>query len=57
MPVIKSLVGTGDYQKIAKVLNRVEKGEIVNQVSHIQEFIADEVNPRFVYKKICCFSF
>ena len=51
MPEIKGLVGTGDYQKIAKVINRVEKGEIVNEVSKIPEFIADEKIPRFVDKK------
>ena len=42
MPAIKGLVGTGDYQKIAKVIDRVEKGEIVNEVSKIPEFIADD---------------
>jgi len=51
IPEIKGLVGTGDYQKIAKVLNRVEKGEIVNEVSKVPEFIADEVTPRFIDKK------
>ena len=30
IPEIKALVGTGDYQKIAKAMNIVEKGEIVN---------------------------
>ena len=50
IPEIKGLVGTGDYQKIAKVINRVEKGEIVNEVSKIPEFIADEKIPRFVDK-------
>ena len=50
IPEIKGLVGTGDYQKIAKVLDRVEKGEIVNEVSKIPEFIADEEMPRFVDK-------
>ena len=50
MPEIKGLVGTGDYQKIAKVINRVEKGEIVNEVSKIPEFIADERIPRLVDK-------
>ena len=50
IPEIKALVGTGDYQKIAKVINRVEKGEIVNEVSKIPEFIADEKIPRFVDK-------
>ena len=50
MPEIKGLVGTGDYQKIVKVINRVEKGEIVNEVSKIPEFIADEKIPRLVDK-------
>nr|WP_075486924.1 30S ribosomal protein S12 methylthiotransferase RimO [Prochlorococcus marinus] len=50
IPEIKGLVGTGDYQKIARVLERVEKGEIVNEVSKIPEFIADEEMPRFVDK-------
>ncbi|WP_288246614.1 30S ribosomal protein S12 methylthiotransferase RimO [uncultured Prochlorococcus sp.] len=50
IPEIKGLVGTGDYQKISKVLERVEKGEIVNEVSKIPEFIADEKIPRFVDK-------
>ncbi len=50
IPEIKGLVGTGDYQKIAKVLDRVEKGEIVNEVSKIPEFIADQEIPRFVDK-------
>ena len=50
IPEIKGLVGTGDYQKIAKVINGVEKGEIVNEVSKIPEFIADEKIPRFVDK-------
>ena len=50
IPEIKGLIGTGDYQKIAKVLDRVEKGEIVNEVSKIPEFIADEEMPRFVDK-------
>ena len=38
------MVGTGDYQKIAKVLDRVEKGEIVNEVSKIPEFTADGIS-------------
>jgi len=50
IPEIKGLVGTGDYQKIAKVLDKVKKGEIVNEVSKIPEFIADEEMPRFVDK-------
>ena len=50
IPEIKGLVGTGDYQKIAKVINKVEKGEVVSEVSKIPEFIADEAMPRFVEK-------
>ncbi len=50
IPEIKGLVGTGDYQKIAKVINKVEEGEIVSEVSKIPEFIADEAMPRFVEK-------
>ena len=50
IPEIKGLVGTGDYQKIARVLERVEKGEIVNEVSKTPEFIADEALPRFADK-------
>ena len=50
MPEIKALVGTGDYQKISDVIHRVEKGEIVNEVSKIPEFIADENIPRLVNK-------
>ena len=50
IPEIKGLVGKGDYQKIAKVMNRVEKGEIVNEVLKIPEFIADEKIPRFADK-------
>lgn len=46
MPEIKGLVGTGDYQKIAKVVDQVNKGKIVNEVSPIPEFIADELIPR-----------
>ncbi len=51
IPEIKGLVGTGDYQKIARVMNRVEKGEIVNEVSEIPKFIADDSIPRLVDKK------
>ena len=50
MPEIKGLVGTGDYQKIVQVINRVKKGEIVNEVSKIPEFIADEKLPRLSNK-------
>ncbi len=43
------MVGIGYYQKILKVINRVEKGEIMNQVSKITEFIADKATPLFIY--------
>ena len=38
IPEIKALVVIGDYQKIAKVLTRVEQGEIVNEVSKNEDF-------------------
>ena len=47
---IKGLVGTEDYQKIDKVLDRVEKMQIVNKVSKIPECIADKEIPLFVDK-------
>ena len=50
IPEIKGLVGTGDYQKIANVMDRVSKGEVVNEVSKIPEFIANEDIPRFADK-------
>ena len=50
IPEIKGLVGTGDYQKIGKVINGLENGEIINEVSKIPDFIADEKIPRYVDK-------
>tara|TARA_B100000902_G_scaffold385341_1_gene426583 strand:+ start:1110 stop:2474 length:1365 start_codon:yes stop_codon:yes gene_type:complete len=50
IPEIKGLVGTGDYHKINQVIDGVEKGEIVNEVSKIPQFIADEGIPRFAEK-------
>ena len=46
MPEIKGLVGTGDYQKIVNVIDKVKKGEVVNQVSKNPEYIADQLIPR-----------
>ena len=46
IPEIKGLVGTGDYQKIVKVVEKVKQGEIVNEVSDTPEFIADQSIPR-----------
>ena len=46
IPEIKGLVGTGDYQKIVKVVEKVQQGEVVNEVSDTPEFIADQSIPR-----------
>tara|TARA_B100000073_G_C23735819_1_gene572136 strand:- start:1049 stop:2398 length:1350 start_codon:yes stop_codon:yes gene_type:complete len=50
IPEIKGLVGTGDYNKIANVINQVKQGKVVNEVSPIPEFIADEKTPRIINK-------
>ncbi len=50
IPEIKALVGTGDYQKIVSVIEKVERGQIVNQVSNTPQYIADENLPRFSTK-------
>ncbi|WP_320666569.1 30S ribosomal protein S12 methylthiotransferase RimO [Prochlorococcus sp. MIT 1307] len=47
LPEAKAIVGTGDYQHIVDVLQRVELGEIVNQVSQTPTFVGDEHLPRF----------
>jgi len=47
LPEAKAIVGTGDYQHIVSVLERVEAGERVNQVSSKPIFIADEHLPRY----------
>jgi ribosomal protein S12 methylthiotransferase len=47
LPEAKAIVGTGDYQHIVSVLQRVEAGERVNQVSAVPTFIADDHVPRF----------
>nr|AUG32064.1 hypothetical protein PLO_049 [Paulinella longichromatophora] len=47
IPEAKAIIGTGDYQHIVSVLEKVEAGQIVNQVSHTPEFIADEYLPRY----------
>ena len=47
LPEAKAIVGTGDYQHIVSVLERVEAGERVNQVSPIPTFVADEHLPRY----------
>ena len=47
LPEAKAIVGTGDYQHIVEVLQRVEAGERVNQVSQSPAFVADEYLPRY----------
>jgi ribosomal protein S12 methylthiotransferase len=47
LPEAVALVGTGDYNKIVEVLQRVETGERVKQVSAEPTYIADETTPRY----------
>ena len=47
LPEAKAIVGTGDYQHIVEVLQRVELGERVNQVSSKPTYVGDENLPRF----------
>ncbi len=47
LPEAKAIVGTGDYQHIVSVLERVEAGERVNQVSAAPTFVGDEHLPRY----------
>jgi ribosomal protein S12 methylthiotransferase len=47
LPEAVALVGTGDYQKIVDVIQRVEAGERVTEVSQNPTFVADETVPRY----------
>ncbi len=47
LPEAVALVGTGDYQKIVNVIQRVETGERVTEVSQNPTFVADEMTPRY----------
>jgi ribosomal protein S12 methylthiotransferase len=47
IPEAVALVGTGDYQNIVNVIERVEQGERVTAVSAVPTFIADEQLPRY----------
>lgn len=47
LPEAVALVGTGDYQNIVDIIERVEKGERVKAVSAEPTFIADENIPRY----------
>jgi len=47
LPEARAIVGTGDYHHIVSVLERVQAGERVNQVSAVPTFVADEHLPRY----------
>lgn len=47
LPEAVALVGTGDYHKIVDVIQRVEKGDRVKEVSAEPNYIADENLPRY----------
>ncbi|NEP57049.1 MAG: 30S ribosomal protein S12 methylthiotransferase RimO [Symploca sp. SIO2G7] len=47
LPEAVALVGTGDYNKIVEVIQKVETGERVKQVSPEPTYIADETTPRY----------
>lgn len=47
LPEAVALVGTGDYNKIVNVIQRVETGERVSEVSAEPTYIADETTPRY----------
>jgi ribosomal protein S12 methylthiotransferase len=47
LPEAVAIVGSADYHKIVQVVDRVETGEIVKEVSAEPTFIADENLPRY----------
>lgn len=47
LPEAVAVIGTGDYHQIVNVLERVEQGERVQQVSLEPTYIADETTPRY----------
>ena len=47
IPEAVAVVGTGDYQKIVEVVQRVEEGERVREISSAPTYIADEHTPRY----------
>ncbi|WGV28969.1 30S ribosomal protein S12 methylthiotransferase RimO [Halotia branconii] len=47
LPEAVAVVGTGDYHKIVNVIERVQQGERVKQVSVEPTYIADETTPRY----------
>ncbi len=47
IPEAKAIIGTGDYQHILDVLQRIDNGERVNKVSKIPTFVGDEYLARY----------
>ncbi|TAE54807.1 MAG: 30S ribosomal protein S12 methylthiotransferase RimO [Nostocales cyanobacterium] len=47
LPEAVAVVGTGDYHKIVNVIERVEQGERVKEISAEPTYIADEKTPRY----------
>ncbi|MGK7872487.1 MAG: 30S ribosomal protein S12 methylthiotransferase RimO [Xenococcaceae cyanobacterium] len=47
LPEAVAVVGTGDYNKIVDVIERVETGERVKEISAEPTYIADETTPRY----------
>ncbi|MGB3615429.1 MAG: 30S ribosomal protein S12 methylthiotransferase RimO [Elainellaceae cyanobacterium] len=47
IPEAVAIVGTGDYHKITSVIERVEQGERVSEVSQQPTYLADETVPRY----------
>jgi ribosomal protein S12 methylthiotransferase len=47
LPEAVAVVGTGDYHKIVDVIQRVQSGERVQEVSAQPTYIADETTPRY----------
>jgi len=47
LPEAVALVGTGDYHKIVDVMQQVEKGDRVKEVTAEPTYIADETTPRY----------
>ena len=47
LPEAVAVVGTGDYHKIVDVIERVEQGERVKEITSEPNYIADETTPRY----------
>ncbi len=47
LPEAVAVVGTGDYHKIVEVIERVEQGERVKEITDEPTYIADETTPRY----------